>query len=64
MNALLAARLTIAGAGILVWAYGARESLATFRWVGIGAIALAMLLRFTGPRATRDHDLEQDDEQG
>ena len=53
MNGVVVARIVVAVAGIIVWAYGARYDHATARWIGIALIAAAMLLRFAGPRPGR-----------
>jgi hypothetical protein len=51
MNAVLVARLALAGAGIVVWGLGARADNATLRWTGIGLLALSLILRFAkGPQ--------------
>lgn len=39
-------KLAFAGVGIVVWAYGAQVDDARVRWVGIGLLAIAFLLRF------------------
>ena len=54
MSGIVAARIVVAAAGVLVWAYGAREDHPTARWIGIALIAAALLLRFIGPRPSRD----------
>lgn len=60
MNALLAGRLVIAGVGILVWAYGARENLQMARLIGIGMLAIALLVRFAAARPTRSGTDDED----
>ena len=63
MSGVLVARIVVAVAGIIVWAYGARYDLPAARWTGTAFIAAAMLLRFAGRRPARDHDFEPDDKQ-
>lgn len=53
MSGVVIARITVAVAGMVVWAYGAREDLPAARWIGIALIAAALLLRFVGPRPSR-----------
>jgi hypothetical protein len=43
-------RLGIAAIGMLVWAYGYQADDVTIRWIGIGLLAVAVLLRFVAPR--------------
>jgi hypothetical protein len=56
MTPLLTARLIIAASGVLVWAYGAREDYPTARWIGIGIIVVAMLLKLAGGKTTNSAD--------
>jgi hypothetical protein len=46
MMSIVWARFVLALVGILVWAYGYRVDDSTVRWVGIGCLAVAVLLRF------------------
>ncbi len=39
-------RLAIAVAGVLTWAYGTRIAHEGVQWLGIGVVAIAVLLRF------------------
>lgn len=59
MSGVVVARIVVAVAGMVVWAYGAREDLPTARWIGIALIAAALLLRFVGPRPSRDPGNEE-----
>ena len=59
MNGIVVTRILVAVAGIIVWAYGARYDHATARWIGIGFIAAAMLLRFAGERPVRRREDEE-----
>jgi hypothetical protein len=43
-------RFGIAAIGLLIWAYGYRVDDTTIRWVGIGFLAIAVLLRFAPRR--------------
>ena len=56
MNTILVVRLTIAAIGVLVWAYGAREDHQMARLIGIGILAVALLVRFAGPRLPRGEE--------
>lgn len=60
MSGIVVARIVVAVAGIIVWAYGARYDHATARWIGIGFIAAAMLLRFAGARPGRDRASDEE----
>ncbi len=46
MTTLTWIRFALAAIGMLVWAYGYRADDATLRWVGIGFLGVAVLLRF------------------
>jgi hypothetical protein len=62
MSGIVVTRIAVAVAGMVVWAYGAREDHPTARWIGIGLIAVSLLLRFVGPRPSRGgHDEESAD---
>jgi hypothetical protein len=50
MNPMAVAKLTLAGAGIVVWGMGVRLGNPMLRWTGIGLIAAAFLLRFARGR--------------
>lgn len=43
-------RFALAAVGLLVWAYGYQVDDATTRWVGIGLLGVAVLLRFATRR--------------
>lgn len=43
-------RFALAAIGLLICAYGIRVDDAMIRWVGIGFLAAALLLRFAQPR--------------
>jgi hypothetical protein len=44
------AKLLLAAAGILVFGYGVHEDDSLVRWIGIGLIAAAAILRFARSR--------------
>ena len=48
MNRRMQVTLALAGAGVLVWGYGARVDDERLRWAGIIVLALAALSRFVG----------------
>lgn len=50
MMRLLVARLVLTGIGIVVWGYGNATSQPQFMWVGMGLLAIALLLRFVPKR--------------
>lgn len=50
MTPLTVLKLTLAVAGIALFGYGVRVDSATIRWVGVGFVAVAALLRFVRPR--------------
>jgi hypothetical protein len=50
MISLLWVRFALAAIGLLICAYGIRVDDAMVRWVGIGFLAVALLLRFA-PRS-------------
>ena len=56
MTRIAMIRFGIAILGLIVWSYGAREDIERMRWLGIGIIVVAFLLRFVGPRPTRRLD--------
>ena len=47
---MVAAKLALAVAGVVVWGLGVRMSSEMLRWTGIGLLALAFLLRFARGR--------------
>lgn len=53
MSGLTQAKLGLALAGLILWGYGARVDIEWLRWVGIGFLAAAAILRFIGPRSSR-----------
>ena len=50
MREQLVAKLVIAGAGVAVFLTGVRTEIVYLRWIGIGLVAVAFLLRFLGRR--------------
>ncbi|MGH7663915.1 MAG: hypothetical protein ACRENI_06415 [Gemmatimonadaceae bacterium] len=46
MTKLTAIKLTVAAVGLGVWFYGLQTDDSTMRWVGVGLLAAAVLLRF------------------
>ncbi len=50
MNEQVIAKLVIAGAGIAVFLTGTRIESSLLRWMGIGLVAVAFLLRFVKRR--------------
>jgi hypothetical protein len=46
-------RLALSAIGIIVWLYGFQQEIGMVRLVGIGLIALSLVLRFLGPRSPR-----------
>jgi hypothetical protein len=53
MTRLTQLKLGLIVAGLIVWGYAARADIAWLRWVGIGFFAVAVALRFIGPRSSR-----------
>jgi membrane protein implicated in regulation of membrane protease activity len=51
VNERLTAKLVIAAVGVAVFMTGVRLELPIVRWIGIGLVAVAFLLRFVGPRS-------------
>jgi hypothetical protein len=51
MNEQLIAKLVIAGAGLAVFFTGVRTENDLLRWIGIGLVAVAFLLRFLKRRS-------------
>ena len=49
------AKIALALAGILVWAYGYSTERAQVRWLGIGLLATAFVLRFIARRPPPAH---------
>ena len=49
---LQTARLVLALVGVLVWAYAHRAGYDELRWVGIGMLAVAFILRFIRRKPT------------
>jgi hypothetical protein len=54
VNPLTAVKLALAALGIVVFGYGVRIDSTAVRWVGVGLVAVAALLRFVGPRSSRE----------
>ena len=50
MNALPWIKVIIAVVGITVWAFGYQRDDSTLRWIGIGLLGIAALMRFYRPR--------------
>jgi Zn-dependent membrane protease YugP len=50
MTPVTVAKLTLALAGLLVFGYGVRADLPVIRWIGVGLVAVAVLLRFVPTR--------------
>ena len=46
-------RLALSAIGIIVWLYGFQQQLDRVRWVGIGLIALSLVMRWFAPRGPR-----------
>jgi len=53
MSRLSQLKLGLLAAGLIAWGYGARADIGWLRWVGIGFFAIAVALRFVGPRSSR-----------
>lgn len=51
MNEKLIAKLVITVAGIAVFLTGVRADSSLLRWIGIGLVTVAFVLRFLGRRA-------------
>ena len=43
-------KVILAVVGITIWAFGYRQDDATLRWIGIGLLGVAALMRFYRPR--------------
>jgi hypothetical protein len=43
-------KLGLTVVGIILFGYGVRADLSSFRWIGIGFLAVAVVLRFWKPR--------------
>lgn len=56
MNERMTAKLVIAVAGVAVFMTGVRLELEMVRWIGIGLVAVAFLLRFIGRRGRDSTD--------
>ena len=59
MNEKLIAKLVITVAGIAVSLTGVRADSSLLRWIGIGLVAVAFLLRFLGRRARPEKPADQ-----
>jgi hypothetical protein len=46
MTQMTTVKLALAAAGIAVWWYGSQSGLRAATWIGVGLLALAVLLRF------------------
>jgi hypothetical protein len=47
---LTIAKLALAVAGVVIWLYGNRTGQATLNYIGIGLLAVAVILRFVSRR--------------
>ena len=56
MTPMTTAKFALAGAGILVWGMGVRLNIPSLRWIGVGLIAAALLLRFAKGREEHRED--------
>ena len=56
MTRFMMARIVLAVIGVLVWGYGIARDDANVRIVGIGILALTLVLRFAPRRIQRDND--------
>ena len=53
MSTITWARLALAGIALLVWGYGVQQDVREARLAGMALLAVAVLLRFFGPRPPR-----------
>lgn len=53
MSPLTQLKLGLALIGLLLFGYGVRADENRMRWLGIGFLAAAAVLRFVGPRSSR-----------
>lgn len=51
---LAGAKMAFAVVGLLIWAYGLRIDSTVVRWLGIGFLAVAFLMRFIRRRPGRE----------
>ena len=51
MTQLTAAKLALAVAGVLIWAYGIRTAQEPLKYFGIGLLVVSVILRFIGKRS-------------
>lgn len=54
MSALSQLKLGLALAGLIIWGYGVRADINWLRWIGIGFLAAAAVLRFWKPTTKLD----------
>ena len=54
MNQVTIAKLALGIAGVTIFALSMRPGMERLRWVAIGLLAVAFLLRFLGRRPPRD----------
>ncbi|HET7458726.1 MAG TPA: hypothetical protein VFJ74_13850 [Gemmatimonadaceae bacterium] len=54
MSPLTVVKIALAVAGVAFFGYGVRVDSTTARWVGIGFVAVAAVLRFVRTPASRD----------
>jgi len=54
MNIVSQLKLGLALAGLILWGYGVRAEINWLRWVGIGFLAAAAVMRFWKPRSKGD----------
>ena len=53
MSAILWVRLALGAVALVLWLYGQQHENATLRTVAIVLLAVALVLRFVGPRGVR-----------
>ncbi len=54
MSIISQLKLGLALAGLILWGYGVRAEINWLRWVGIGFLAAAAVMRFWKPRSKGD----------
>ena len=53
MSSLTRAKIALALIGLVLFGAGVRLERTELRWIGLGFVVMAWLLRFAGPRASR-----------
>ena len=53
MSTLTRAKIALALIGLVLFGAGVRLERTELRWIGLGFVVVAWLLRFAGPRASR-----------